>query len=112
FPNPRRYIPYIGAVCGELPLRNLTMVNQDEEGVAHTDHSDDEGSRNRRPERQNNQQNQPQPDLDLKSTANEASGSGNANVISGGAHDGQQQPPYNESGNRSSAFDRLGTGGP
>ncbi|MED6143726.1 hypothetical protein PIB30_008673 [Stylosanthes scabra] len=32
-PNPRRYIMYIGAVCGDF-LEKPTMVNQEEEGGA------------------------------------------------------------------------------
>ncbi|MED6183596.1 hypothetical protein PIB30_039176 [Stylosanthes scabra] len=38
--TPRRYILYIGAVCGNSPQRDrFIMVNQDEEGVVYTDHS-------------------------------------------------------------------------
>ncbi|MED6174569.1 hypothetical protein PIB30_070276 [Stylosanthes scabra] len=66
------------------------MADQDVEGVVYTDHSGDD-------QRQNQQQQQA---LDLNATANEATGSGNP-------------PPRNlTQGNRQSAFDRIGPGGP
>ncbi|MED6169726.1 hypothetical protein PIB30_023935 [Stylosanthes scabra] len=40
---PRRYIPYIDAVCGDSPLRNrLVMANQEQEGAVYTDNSNDD----------------------------------------------------------------------
>ncbi|MED6184480.1 hypothetical protein PIB30_047802 [Stylosanthes scabra] len=81
------------------------MVNRDEERVVYTNHSGDEQRRNPQHERQSEE-------LDLNATANEAVGSGNTNTDSGGVQN-RQPPPHNpNSGNRPSAFDRIGPGGP
>ncbi|MED6119389.1 hypothetical protein PIB30_011454 [Stylosanthes scabra] len=72
------------------------MVNQDEEGVAYTDHSGDE-------RRQNQQQNQQQVDLDLNATANGSTESVGRNAEMGGTQNGQPN---------TSTFDRLGPGSP
>ncbi|MED6135759.1 hypothetical protein PIB30_049649 [Stylosanthes scabra] len=83
------------------------MVNQDEEGVAYTDHSGDE-------RHQNQQQNQQQVDLDLNATANGSQESAGRNAETGGTQNGQPNPGGNNpEGRRSTgAFDRLGPGHP
>ncbi|MED6112733.1 hypothetical protein PIB30_064309 [Stylosanthes scabra] len=78
------------------------MADQDVEGVVYIDHSGDD-------QRQNQQQQQA---LDLNTTANEATGSGNVNTDSGGTQNGQPPPRNPTQGNRQSAFDRIGPSGP
>ncbi|MED6176630.1 hypothetical protein PIB30_090070 [Stylosanthes scabra] len=73
-----------------------------EEGVVYTDHSGDDQRRNQ----------QQQQALDLNATTNEATGSGNVNTDSGGIQNGQPPPRNPIQGNRQSAFDRIGLGGP
>ncbi|MED6162842.1 hypothetical protein PIB30_074270 [Stylosanthes scabra] len=64
----RKYILYIFAICGDLSQRDrFTMVNQDEEGVAYTDHSGDGQRRDRQPECR-------QEELGLNATANDITG--------------------------------------
>ncbi|MED6196996.1 hypothetical protein PIB30_052641 [Stylosanthes scabra] len=77
------------------------MANQDVEGVVYIDHSGDDQCRD-----------QQQQTLDLNTTTNEATGSGNANTDSGGMQNGQPPPRNPIQGNRQSAFDRIGPGGP
>ncbi|MED6194691.1 hypothetical protein PIB30_030758 [Stylosanthes scabra] len=87
------------------------MVNQDEEGVAYTDHSGDE----RRTTQQQNQQQDQQRNMDHNATANGSTASGDRNVESGGKTQNGQPKPHddNPGGWRStSAFDRLGPGDP
>ncbi|MED6188635.1 hypothetical protein PIB30_087761 [Stylosanthes scabra] len=79
------------------------MANQDEEGMVYTDHSGDDQRRD---------QQQQEKTLDLNATANEATGSGNANTDSGGIQNGQSPPRNPVQDNRQSAFDRIGPGGP
>ncbi|MED6152313.1 hypothetical protein PIB30_090735 [Stylosanthes scabra] len=81
------------------------MANQDEEGVVYTDHSGDDQRRDQQRELQ-------QQGLDLNATANEATGSGNANMNLGGIQNGQPPPHNPNHGNRQSAFDRIGPSGP
>ncbi|MED6170512.1 hypothetical protein PIB30_031749 [Stylosanthes scabra] len=81
------------------------MVNRDKEGVVYTDHSSYEQRRNPQHERQSEK-------LDLNATANEAVGSGNTHMDSGGVQNGQPPPHNPNSGNRTSAFDRIGPSGP
>ncbi|MED6126055.1 hypothetical protein PIB30_074688 [Stylosanthes scabra] len=77
------------------------MADQDVEGVVYTDHSGDDQRRDQ----------QQQQTLDLNATTNEATGSGNVNTDSRGIQNGQ--PPRNPiQGNRQSAFDHIGAGGP
>ncbi|MED6168393.1 hypothetical protein PIB30_011283 [Stylosanthes scabra] len=97
-----RYILYIGAVCGDI-LTKPMMVNQDEEGVAYSDHSSDE-----------RHQDQQQVDLDLNATANGSTESADRNVDTGGTQNSQPKSGGdNFGGQRStSAFDRLGPGNP
>ncbi|MED6173528.1 hypothetical protein PIB30_060290 [Stylosanthes scabra] len=40
---PRRYISYIGVVCGDSSLRNrLVITNQEQEDAVYTDNSNDD----------------------------------------------------------------------
>ncbi|MED6141458.1 hypothetical protein PIB30_103655 [Stylosanthes scabra] len=61
------------------------MVNQDEEGIAYTNHSGDEQHRNQQPEHQ-------QEELDLNAMTNDDTEVDVANVDSGGIQNGQLHP--------------------
>ncbi|MED6108871.1 hypothetical protein PIB30_028190 [Stylosanthes scabra] len=83
------------------------MVNQDEEGVVCSDHSEDE-------RHQNQQQNQQQAGLDLNTTANGSQESAGRNAETGVTQNDQLNQSDNNPGGRRStnAFDRLGPGHP
>ncbi|MED6197563.1 hypothetical protein PIB30_057606 [Stylosanthes scabra] len=102
--TPRRYIPYIGTVCGDSPQRDRWLTKTRRVWFTLTT-SATINVRDQQHELQ-------QQGLDLNATANKATGSGNANTDSGGVQNGQPPPHNPNHGNRQSAFDRIGPSGP
>ncbi|MED6145735.1 hypothetical protein PIB30_028096 [Stylosanthes scabra] len=81
------------------------MANQDEEGVAYTDHSGDEQRQYQQPEQQ-------QEALDLNATVNDATGTNGTNVNLEDLQNRRPPTPVAERSRNQSAFHRLGPGDP